>query len=174
MHNLFPENKPEYCLLKALRCHVEVDLYASLTVHTDQTIMVGKEKVARFYELMKVGPVDFQPCTPDLCLQEYMALEELDLDDDEEMKSWDFPKMHSQLHLFDDIVAEGVTRNYNVIAVYLRTYFSPFLSNFKTFFLSFHMLTTHEHKTRHKKTSYWYKETSIDYIVHKTDFLKTI
>lgn len=113
MHNLFPENKPEYCLLKALRCHVEVDLYASLTVHTDQTIMVGKEKVAQFYELMKVGPVDFQPCTPDLCLQEYMALEELDLDDDEEMKSWDFPKMHSQLHLFDDIVAKGATRNYN-------------------------------------------------------------
>ena len=62
----------------------------------------------------------------------------------------------------------------NVIAVYFRTYFSLFLSNFKTFFLSFHMLTTHEDKTRDKKTSYWYKETSIDYIVHKTDFLKTV
>ena len=29
-------------------------------------------------------------------------------------------------------------------------------------------------KTRHKTPSYWYKETSIDYIVHKTDFLKTV
>jgi len=28
-------------------------------------------------------------------------------------KSWDFPKIHSQLHLFDDIIAKGVTRNYN-------------------------------------------------------------
>lgn len=28
-------------------------------------------------------------------------------------KSWDFPKMHSLLHLFDDIVAKGATRNYN-------------------------------------------------------------
>ena len=36
--------------------------------------------------------------------------------------------------------------------------FLPFLSNFKTFFLSFHTLMTHEHKTRHKKTSYWYKD----------------
>ena len=59
MHNLFQENKPEYCLLKALRCHVEVDLYASLEVHTDQTIMAGREKVAQFYELIKVGLVFF-------------------------------------------------------------------------------------------------------------------
>ena len=38
-----------------------------------------------------------------------------------------------------------------VIAVYFCTYFLPFLSNFKTFFLSFfHMLTTHEYQdTRH-------------------------
>jgi hypothetical protein len=45
-------------------------------------------------------------------LQEYIALEISD-SDGEETKSWDFPKMHSQLHLFDDIVAKGATRNYN-------------------------------------------------------------
>jgi len=28
-------------------------------------------------------------------------------------KSWDFPKIHSMLHLFDDIIAKGATRNYN-------------------------------------------------------------
>ena len=28
-------------------------------------------------------------------------------------KSWDFPKIHSQQHLFDDIVAKGATRNFN-------------------------------------------------------------
>jgi hypothetical protein len=28
-------------------------------------------------------------------------------------KNWNFPKIHSQLHLFDDIIAKGVTRNYN-------------------------------------------------------------
>lgn len=29
------------------------------------------------------------------------------------LKNWDFPKIHSQLHLFDDIIKKGVTRNYN-------------------------------------------------------------
>ena len=57
--------------------------------------------------------------------------------------------------------------------LFLHVFFT-FLSNFKTFFLSFHKLTTYEHKTRYKRSSYWYKETSIDYIVHKTDFLKTV
>jgi hypothetical protein len=28
-------------------------------------------------------------------------------------KNWDFPKIHSQQHIFDDIVAKGATRNYN-------------------------------------------------------------
>lgn len=34
-------------------------------------------------------------------------------DDGSGVKSWDFPKIHSQQHLFDDIVAKGATRNYN-------------------------------------------------------------
>ena len=29
------------------------------------------------------------------------------------LKDWNFPKIHAQLHLFDDIIAKGVTRNYN-------------------------------------------------------------
>ena len=57
MHNLFSGIKPEYCLLRALRYYVEVDLYASLEVHTDQTIVKGRQKLAQFYELMKVSPV---------------------------------------------------------------------------------------------------------------------
>jgi hypothetical protein len=28
-------------------------------------------------------------------------------------KNWDIPKMHLRVHAFDDIVAKGVTRNYN-------------------------------------------------------------
>ncbi|KAF9780021.1 hypothetical protein BJ322DRAFT_1165130 [Thelephora terrestris] len=52
LHNIFEEGTPGYILLKALRCHIEVDIYASLEIH-------------------------------------------------------------SQLHLFDDIVAKGATRNYN-------------------------------------------------------------
>jgi hypothetical protein len=29
------------------------------------------------------------------------------------LKDWDFPKVHTMMHLFDDIIAKGVTRNYN-------------------------------------------------------------
>ena len=28
-------------------------------------------------------------------------------------KNWDFPKNHTHAHLFDDILAKGVTRGYN-------------------------------------------------------------
>ena len=28
-------------------------------------------------------------------------------------KNWNFPKVHSPLHLFDDIIAKGATRNFN-------------------------------------------------------------
>jgi len=28
-------------------------------------------------------------------------------------KNWDFPKIHWQQHLFDDILAKGATRNFN-------------------------------------------------------------
>lgn len=34
-------------------------------------------------------------------------------DPDSDPKSWDFPKIHFQSHLFEDIIAKGVTRNYN-------------------------------------------------------------
>ena len=63
MHNLFLETTPEYCLLRALRCFVEVDLYASFEVHTDQTIVAGRQKLAQFYELIKVSLVDLSPQT---------------------------------------------------------------------------------------------------------------
>lgn len=38
-----------------------------------------------------------------------MEKENNDLD----TKDWDFPKIHSQQHIFDDIMAKGATRNYN-------------------------------------------------------------
>lgn len=43
-------------------------------------------------------------------MQAYITDDETD---NPESKSWDFPKIHSLQHLFDDIVAKGATRNYN-------------------------------------------------------------
>ena len=42
-----------------------------------------------------------------------MALESSEETGSDSAKNWDFPKVHSQLHLFDDIMAKGVTRNFN-------------------------------------------------------------
>lgn len=43
-------------------------------------------------------------------MQVYIAAEKAS---DPDAKSWNFPKIHYQQHLFDDIVAKGATRNYN-------------------------------------------------------------
>ena len=55
LHNVFVEGTTEYLLLKALWCFIEVDIYASLEVHTKDTIMSGREKLTHFYELMNVS-----------------------------------------------------------------------------------------------------------------------
>ena len=52
---MFKEGTPGYLLLKALRCYLEVDIYASLEVHTEETIASGREKLAHFYELITVS-----------------------------------------------------------------------------------------------------------------------
>ncbi|KAF9784401.1 hypothetical protein BJ322DRAFT_1194914 [Thelephora terrestris] len=93
LHNIFEEGTSGYLLLKALRCYIEVDIYASLEVHTEATIASGREKLTQFYGF----------------IEEYMGDENNALD----TKNWDFPKIHSLQHLFDDIVAKGATRNYN-------------------------------------------------------------
>jgi hypothetical protein len=52
---VFVEGTTEYLLLKALRCFIEVDIYASLEVHTENTIVSGRGKLTHFYELMNVS-----------------------------------------------------------------------------------------------------------------------
>jgi hypothetical protein len=32
---------------------------------------------------------------------------------DDNVKNWNFPKLHMTTHIFDDIEAKGATRNYN-------------------------------------------------------------
>jgi len=115
LHNVFEEGTTEYLLLKALRCYIEVDIYASLEVHTETTIASGREKLTCFFELMDVSPsllhyipLGLRHNVP--LVQAYFRAEKTgDLDE----KNWNFPKIHLQQHLFDDIVAKGATRNYS-------------------------------------------------------------
>lgn len=55
LHNVFEEGTTEYLLLRALRHHIEVDIYASLEVHTEKTIAAGRERLTHFYELINVS-----------------------------------------------------------------------------------------------------------------------
>jgi len=57
LHSVFEEGTAEYLLLKALRCFVEVDIYAGLEVHTEKTIASGREKLTHFFECINVSPL---------------------------------------------------------------------------------------------------------------------
>ncbi|THH15028.1 hypothetical protein EW146_g5390 [Bondarzewia mesenterica] len=83
-------NKQGYLLLRCIRIYLVLDMYASLDVHTDETIAAGERALLQFESHIK----------------EYAKQS-----DDE--KNWNFPKIHSHQHLFDDIKAKGATRNYN-------------------------------------------------------------
>jgi len=107
-YNLFdPLEHPDiYLLLCGLRSYLEIDMYASFEVHTEETIAAGRKALLKFSSLMKVMYclTYVSPCSTSC--QEYVTISE-------GSKSWNFPKMHTHRHLFDDIEAKGVTRNYN-------------------------------------------------------------
>ncbi|KAG1834044.1 hypothetical protein DFJ58DRAFT_719382 [Suillus subalutaceus] len=90
-HNVFKRDlDPQaYLLLHCIRSYVEFNMYASLEVHTEDTIRDGQNTLSELTELMDVYTADLSE------------------------KSWNFPKMHLSAHVFDDIEAKGVTRNYN-------------------------------------------------------------
>ncbi|KAG9219806.1 hypothetical protein CCMSSC00406_0009505 [Pleurotus cornucopiae] len=95
-HNILTKEEDEvgYLLLRCLRAYMNMRMYAGLRLHTEETISAGREAVEEFSAL----------------LQEYIE------ESNEEAllaKNWNFPKNHLYMHLFDDIVAKGVTRNYS-------------------------------------------------------------
>ena len=50
--SLFEEKTSGYLLLKVLRCYLEIDMFASLQVHTEHIIAAGKLQITRFYSLL--------------------------------------------------------------------------------------------------------------------------
>jgi hypothetical protein len=55
-HILTQNNCPDgFLLLKLLCSYLELDMYASLTVHTDVTIELGKAEFLRFDEVLQVS-----------------------------------------------------------------------------------------------------------------------
>ncbi|KAG1858282.1 hypothetical protein C8R48DRAFT_748763 [Suillus tomentosus] len=93
-HDILPEQDCPlgYLLLRCVRLYLELDMYASLEVHTAETISSGRHTHRMFSAI----------------LHQY-----IDKTADENGKNWNFPKLHMDLHIFDDVEAKGATRNYN-------------------------------------------------------------
>ncbi|KAG2043250.1 hypothetical protein BDR03DRAFT_1005327 [Suillus americanus] len=89
-HNVFDrDTDPEaYLMLCCIRSYMEFNMYASLEVHTEDTINNGREALSKFTGLM------------DKYIEDTAEMSE---------KSWNFPKKHLSAHLFDDIEAKGVS-----------------------------------------------------------------
>ncbi|KAG1730131.1 uncharacterized protein EDB91DRAFT_1239146 [Suillus paluster] len=93
-HNVFDcDMDPEaYLLLCCIRSYVGFNIYASLEVHTEDTIKDGQEALSKLTELLDKYIED----TAEIC-----------------EKSWNFPKKHLSAHLFNDIEVKGVSQNYS-------------------------------------------------------------
>ncbi|KAK0436805.1 uncharacterized protein EV420DRAFT_1281073 [Desarmillaria tabescens] len=88
-HNILSETQDShgYHLLKCIRSYLVLNVYAGFTLHTESSIKALREESTKFGKLIKVKH--------------------------EKPKSWNFPKVHSHRHLPDDILAKGVSRNYD-------------------------------------------------------------
>ncbi|KAJ7467981.1 hypothetical protein FB451DRAFT_1340366 [Mycena latifolia] len=92
-HNYLTD-EVDISLLKAIRSYQELNMWVTLKLHTTERIAAGRQELLNFGELMN-NYID--------------AYSEIDPDAD---KNWNFPKMHSHTHVFDDIERKGVARNF--------------------------------------------------------------
>ncbi|EMD33070.1 hypothetical protein CERSUDRAFT_68155 [Gelatoporia subvermispora B] len=94
VHNVVnKDNHPEcYALLKCIQSCLNLDIYLSFEVHTDETINATWAELKLFMQL--------------LTTQEYVDMAAT-------AKDWNFPKIHLLMHMVDDILDKGATRNMN-------------------------------------------------------------
>ncbi|KIK78410.1 hypothetical protein PAXRUDRAFT_164104, partial [Paxillus rubicundulus Ve08.2h10] len=81
------EHPITYHLLKCMRAFVDINIYTALEVHTEETLAAGCAALKNFSEMMMPQPT---------------------------RKNWNFLKIHTNSHVFNDITLKGTTRNYNM------------------------------------------------------------
>ncbi|KAG1733329.1 uncharacterized protein EDB91DRAFT_1251331 [Suillus paluster] len=86
------QSKLGYLLLRCIHHYIDLDIYTGFEVHTEDSIVAGRQALREFSALMEEYILNSQPVTG---------------------KDWNFPKKHASLHLFDHILAKGATQNYN-------------------------------------------------------------
>ncbi|KAH9828716.1 uncharacterized protein C8Q71DRAFT_799953 [Rhodofomes roseus] len=93
VHNVIAteQGSEGYLLLGLLRKYLELDMYYSFTIQTEDTIAAIRGKLFEFSD----------------------ALQKLQDKTGPDGKNWDFPKMHAHQHGPKDIEDKGATRNYN-------------------------------------------------------------
>ena len=98
-----------YQLLQATRSYLELDTYFSMEVHTDERIVSGKASQKELGKRIKARGCLY------LYLYKLTFVQKYNTEATEAggTKNWNFPKMHTHVHGFDDIQNKGVTRNYN-------------------------------------------------------------
>ncbi|KAK0494333.1 hypothetical protein EDD18DRAFT_1107358 [Armillaria luteobubalina] len=99
-----------YILLRALHVYMELDIYASLTLHTSDTLQDGQARTPIFASVIE----EYKKATQN----EYKAMQQTlthtdTIPKEKKLKCWNFLKAHSHQHLFDDIEAKGIMLNYN-------------------------------------------------------------
>ncbi|KAK0471415.1 hypothetical protein IW261DRAFT_1572106 [Armillaria novae-zelandiae] len=89
------KNPNAYLLLKVIQSYIELDMYTSMDVHMEKSIDEGRQLLGVFEANLKA----YSQATDHMVWKN--------------VTSWSIPKVHTQRHLFDDIIAKGATKNYN-------------------------------------------------------------
>ena len=90
-------------LLRCICAYVKLDVLASFDINMDETIAFGQGVADKFIKLANVSHL---PKPLGIVIAILHEQQEYD------PGNWNFPKMYLIKHLFDDIEAKGVTRNY--------------------------------------------------------------
>ncbi|KAK0492846.1 hypothetical protein EDD18DRAFT_1108458 [Armillaria luteobubalina] len=99
-----------YILLQALHVYMELDVYASLTLHTSDTLRDGWVRIPIFASVIE----EYEKAARNKYKTMRQTLTHTDtILKEKKLKCWNFPKAHSHQHLFNDIEAKGITLNYN-------------------------------------------------------------
>ncbi|KAH0834916.1 hypothetical protein J3R83DRAFT_10591 [Lanmaoa asiatica] len=123
-----------YQLLKSIQAFIDLDGYTALQVHTEETIATGRDTLRVFSEQMMkyirmTSAADLDSSESESATSSNNMSASPDKNDSADLsdvdggssnaepqptgKNWNFPKMHTNSHAFDDIMLKGVMRNYN-------------------------------------------------------------
>ncbi|KAG2068603.1 hypothetical protein BDR04DRAFT_1129211 [Suillus decipiens] len=89
------DDEAGYALLQCIASYLHINMYISLEVQTESTIAAGRAEVFEFQNHLEEYIKIVKETNPDT------------------IKNWNFPKIHSGKHIFDDIMVKGAAHNFS-------------------------------------------------------------